>query len=50
MEVEKAANEESDPVLNRLKQDAEIVIEKEMQERRKEYIMQKKRDGMNKIL
>ena len=50
MEIEKKANEESDPVLNQMKIDAELVIENEMQFRRDEYIMQKKRDYMLKAV
>ena len=50
LEIEKKANEESDPVLNQMKIDAELVIENEMQFRRDEYIMQKKRDYMLKTV
>ena len=50
LEVEKAAEQESDPMINQMKLDAMQIIEKEMQQRRSEYIMQKKRDAMVKVM
>ena len=50
LEVEKAADQESDPMINQMKLDAMQIIEKEMQQRRSEYIMQKKRDAMVKVM
>ena len=38
IETEQKANQESDPVLNELRLQAEMVIENEMQQRRLEYI------------